>query len=123
MPTGAIVQEELTRVEGSAEGATGHHIDLIIPKQDKTVYYTEASKPKEAESSTAFYITKSLDTRQRALLEATPQNAIARQWRRTRPASRFPGAAGPSSHGLTPWTGTTRGGNYHWVYGGRRVHK
>jgi len=61
---GAIVQEE--QPEGSVEGARGHHVDSTVPQQDKIVSYVE-----EAESSTTFYIPKSLDTRQRALLEAT----------------------------------------------------
>jgi hypothetical protein len=49
------------------EGARGHHIDSTVSQEDKTVSYVEASQPKETESSTAFYIPKSLDTRQRTL--------------------------------------------------------
>jgi len=68
---GAIVQEEQPWLEGSVEGATGHHIDSTVAQQDNEVYSMKASQPKEAVSSTAFYIPKNLDPRQSALLEAT----------------------------------------------------
>ncbi|KAH9955145.1 hypothetical protein BC827DRAFT_1238454, partial [Russula dissimulans] len=68
--TGAIVQGEQPWIEGRVEGATGHHVHSAMPQQDNTVYYMEASQPSEAEGSTFFYIPRSLDTRQRALLEA-----------------------------------------------------
>ncbi|KAH9963638.1 hypothetical protein BC827DRAFT_1193297 [Russula dissimulans] len=54
---GAIVQEEQSCVEGSVEGATGHYTDSVVPRQDNT-------------GSSVFYIPRSLDTRQRALLKA-----------------------------------------------------
>ncbi|KAH9955140.1 hypothetical protein BC827DRAFT_1238416, partial [Russula dissimulans] len=60
--TGAIVQGEQPWIEGRVEGATGHHVHSAVPQQDNT--------PSEAEGSTFFYIPRSLDTRQRALLEA-----------------------------------------------------
>jgi hypothetical protein len=67
---GAIVQEEQSWVEGSVEGATGHYVDSVVPQQDNTAYYAEASQPQEAGGSSVFYIPRSLDARQRALLKA-----------------------------------------------------
>jgi len=134
--TGAIVQGQQPWVEGSVEGAIEHHIGSTVPQQDKTVPHVETSQLKEAERSTVFYIPKSLDTRQRALLKATSDDwargAIrvikcrlcpdagfgnfeifkrhCKAGRRTRLRSPFACTAVTCSHGLTRWTGTTRGG-------------
>jgi hypothetical protein len=69
--TGAIVQEEQLWVEGSVEGATGHHIDSTVPQQDNMVYLRGGQPAKGGGEQHRLLIPKSLDTRQRALLEAT----------------------------------------------------
>jgi len=72
--TGAIAQEQLPWVEGSAEGVTGYHIDIAASKENNVVDNVKDSGPEEAESGTRFYIPRGLDTRQRALLDATPDD-------------------------------------------------
>ena len=69
--TGAIAQEQMPRVEGSAEGVTVYHVDSMAPKDDNVVDNMKDSKSEEAESGALFYIPKTLDTRHKALLDAT----------------------------------------------------
>jgi hypothetical protein len=69
--TGAVAQEYIPWVEGSAEGVTGHHIVSTVPKEDTTPYNVGVSEPEVEENNIVFYIPRSLDPRHRGLLDAT----------------------------------------------------
>jgi len=63
------MQEQMPSLERSAVGVAGHHIDNTAP-EDK-IFENMKDSTQEAESSTLFYIPRGLDTRHRALLDAT----------------------------------------------------
>jgi hypothetical protein len=70
--TGVIAGEQPPSVEGSedSEAATRYQIDNTKPQEEKTVYNAENSKPEKAQGN-LFYISRRLDKRYRALLEAS----------------------------------------------------